>query len=243
MSNVIWKWNKTDLTQFDMNFPNYILNGSRGPFTGSVTMDVDELFGEPCLRISGSMNCYKGVVWRVSNLILPNRYQVEYEVLTRSTTYADGPNSNRFNPGVVLFGTFDWYGDNEQNYFVAGGYYTCFARGTASVGTNAVSITYPSTYVKSIVNYRPTAAAPSGNFSVQIVPLNGVAQSGYNQHPDASYSHFNNSNLKSLWQGSEMQYFGVGVCADAYTYTTTGAVWIANLRILKHPLDLEFDNF
>lgn len=241
MSNVLWEWNKLDVSQFDTGSFYTIRNGSAGPFTGSVSLTTETIAGNPCLKLFGQFNSNKGILFKASGLSLPERYQVEFEIISKS--FASTPAAdNEFQVSVALFGSFD----SDQNYFLASQNGGIIYQGSRS-STNVCSISSVKefssmAYFRAIVDYRPTASYPSASYFV-MASLPDDDNDG-SQVNETVHSWKAAGNLfTSSWAGSEMDGFGIGVGNFAIANSVTGAVWITNIRILKHPLDLEFDNF
>lgn len=239
MSNVIWSYDQSsNITSSYAGF-GYVLNGTAAPFTGNLNMEWDELSGQQCLRIFGHGNQTKGCHFILNIPNLPLRYQIEWTILSTSATTL---NASEFHLTIAPFANYSlghvfaangvsWiYSNHTESYqtaFQFGGYnnndWLCGGR----------SFIYR-------VDYRPSAIYPSGAFA--------LAGASYGQDHGGALMASSNVNYKSRpiltssWAGAEMNQIGIGI-GPYYNYQGTGSIWITNFRVLKHPLDLEFDSF
>ncbi len=241
MSNILWKWNETDVSQFDTGSIISVRFGNSLPFTGSLFLEKTEFQGEPALRLFGQGNfANKGGLFKINNLTLPSRYTVQFEFLSNSVNSATTTN---FQFNFAFCGNFD---SGDAAISTRG---TCifFRNWTGSLTVNNFSMLNllwrRNNFHQYFINMKPSSVYPSGAFHFAGVQ-GGTDEGGASIQADqTTWRSTGLGLLSSSWRGVEMNDVGIGVGSYGEGGSFTGSIWLRDIRILKHPLDLEFDNY
>lgn len=247
MSNIIWKWNETDVSQFETGSIVSIRFGNALPFTGSLFLEKVEFNGEPALRLFGSAATFnKGGLFQIKNLTLPSRYSIQIELLSRSVdSLSDGDWPLNF----AIGGNFT----TGNALIAAESYMMTTYNWTGSIVLNSLGIGFGSNgnfwrsnaFYQTFVNMKPSSQYASGAFHVGSIKIGfgGDFDGAAIQSNQESWRSTGLGLLSSSWRGDEFNDVGIGIGAYGTGGSRTGSLWIRDIRILKHPLDLEFDNY
>jgi len=243
MSNILWKWNETDVSQFDTGSIISIRYGNALPFTGSLFLEKTELQGEPALRLFGNGNVFnKGGLFKINNLTLPNRYCIQFEFLSNSVNSLATTN---FQLNFAICGNFD----SGDAVIATRSSCIFFTNWTGSLAINNFGLTgllwRNNNFYQCFVNMKPSSVYPSGAFHFQGARYGFQGDDGgaLMQADQTAWRQTGLGLLSSSWRGVEMNDVGIGVGSYGEGGSFTGSIWLRDIRILKHPLDLEFDNY
>lgn len=247
MTNIIWKWNETDVSQFLTGTLITLYYGNANAFPGNLNVERVEFQGEPALRLYGQGNFFnKGAMIKIDTPSLPERYVIQFEILSSSVNSLTDSN---FAFNFAPFANFTT-GDGA---IAANADLQLIRNWTGSITVNGGGTGYSANgqiwksnaFWQCFVNMRPSSSRPSGSYHAAIVKY------GFNADFDGatvSATQFtwrgtSAGILSSSWQGVDCDECGIGVGSYGGGGAFTGSIWIRDIRIMKHPLDSEFDNY